>query len=82
MNIEKDIRAIRDGKTAVDPRRWKLLPRAAVLMDYAVHFPNDKAMVSKAKTDQWVKMSKDSLDLSKKLAEEAGKGRGPMRRKS
>ncbi len=76
MNIEKDIRSIRDGKIEVDPAAVELLAaRTAVLMDYAVHFPNDKAEAAPKKA-QWVKLSKDSLDLSKRLAEEAGKGKG------
>jgi hypothetical protein len=76
MNIEKDIRAIRDKKLTVDPAAIELLAaRVAILNDFASHFPNDKATVSKAKTDQWEKFTRDSIDLSKKLAEEAAKGK-------
>jgi hypothetical protein len=53
-----------------------LAARTAVLGDYMTHFPNDKAQVNKANTDQWVKMSKDTQDISKQLAEEAAKGKG------
>ena len=77
MNIEKDIRALRDKKVPIDPAAIEILAaRVGVLSDFAVHFPNDKAGVNKAKTDQWVKMCKDTIDLSKKLAGEAGKGKG------
>jgi len=76
MNIEKDIRALRDKKVAVDPAAVELLAaRVGVLSDYASHFPNDKASVSKAKTDQWVKFCKESMDLSKKLVAESSKGK-------
>lgn len=77
MNIEKDIRALRDKKVAIDPAAVELLAsRVAVLSDYAVHFPNDKAAVNKVKTDQWIKLCKESTDLSRKLAAEASKGKG------
>jgi hypothetical protein len=77
MNIEKDIRALRDKKVPVDPAAVELLAaRVGVLSDFAIHFPNDKAAVNKAKTDQWIKLCKDTVDLSKKLATEAGKGKG------
>jgi cytochrome c556 len=76
MNIEKDIRALRDKKGPVDPAAVELLAaRVNVLSDFATHFPNDKATVNKAKTDEWVKLCKDSMELSKKLAAEAGKGK-------
>jgi hypothetical protein len=75
MNIEKDIRAIRDKKTA-DPAAAEILAaRVAVLNDFASKMPNDKATMNKAKTDQWVKLCTDSIGLSKKLADEAGKGK-------
>ena len=76
MNIEKDIRAIRDKKMMPDPAAMEVLAaRVAILNDFASHFPNDKATVSKAKTEQWEKLTKDSIDTSKKLAAEAAKGK-------
>ena len=73
-NIEKDIRAIRDGKIAVDPAAVEILAaRTAVISDYAAHFPNDKALVNDQNKADWIKLSKDALDLSKKLADEAAK---------
>lgn len=75
LNIEKDIRSLRDGKIKVDPAAVEILAaRTAALSDYALHMPTDKAE-SGAKKAQWVKLSQDSIDLSKKLAEEAGKGK-------
>jgi hypothetical protein len=77
MNIEKDIRSIRDKKIPIDPAAVELLAaRTAVLMEYASHFPNDKALVSKMKTDQWTQLSKDTLELTKKLVDETAKGKG------
>jgi cytochrome c556 len=76
MNIEKEIRAIRDKKVAIDPAAIEILAaRVAVLNEFAIHFPNDKAQVNKAKTDLWIKLSKESVDLSKKLVAEASKGK-------
>jgi hypothetical protein len=75
LNIEKDIRSIRDGKMAIVPADVEVLAaRVAVITEYATFFPNDKALTNKANTDEWLKLSKDSIDLSKKLAEEAAKG--------
>jgi cytochrome c556 len=77
MNIEKDIRSIRDKKIPIDPAAVELLAaRTAIISDFATHFPNDKATVSKAKTDQWTQFSKDTLELSRKLVDEAAKGKG------
>jgi hypothetical protein len=77
MNIEKDIRALRDKKVPADPATVELLAaRVGVLSDYAHHFPNDKAAVSKTKTGQWIKFCKESTELSQKLAAEAAKGKG------
>jgi hypothetical protein len=75
MNIEKDLRALRDKKVEIDPAAVELLAaRIAVLSEYASHMPNEKA--TGKKKDQWVKLSKDSIDQSAKLAAEAGKGKG------
>ena len=76
MNIEKDIRAIRDKKRAPEPADIEVLAaRVAVLNDYASHYPNDKATVSKAKTEQWEKLTKDSIEFAHKLATESAKGK-------
>jgi hypothetical protein len=77
MNIEKDIRAIRDGKVEVNAAEIEILAaRAAIISDFAIHFPSEKALVSKAKTDHWEKLTKESIDLNKKIIAEAKKGRG------
>lgn len=77
VNIEKDIRGIRDGKIAPDPVAIEIIAvRSGLLSDFAMHMPNDKATVNKAKTDEWVKLCKDSIEISNKLAKEAAKGRG------
>jgi hypothetical protein len=76
LNVEKDIRAIRDRKMMPDAAAVEVLAaRVAILNDYAAHFPNDKATVNKAKTEQWEKLTKDSIELAQKLAAEAGKGK-------
>jgi hypothetical protein len=77
LNIEKDIRSIRDGKMAVNPAEVEVLAtRTAILLDYAAAQPNDKAKTNKANMDEWVKLSKDSIELTKKLGDEAAKGKG------
>jgi hypothetical protein len=76
LNIEKDIRSLRDGKMAVNAANVEVLAaRTGVLMDYASVMPNDKATTNKANTDKWAKYCKDSIDITKKLADEAAKGK-------
>lgn len=76
LNIEKDIRALRDGKLDVNPTDVEILAaRTALLLDYATVMPNCKALVNKAKTTEWEKLSKDSVELSKKISDEAAKGK-------
>jgi hypothetical protein len=76
LDIEKDIRAIRDEKVAVNPADVEVLAgRTAVLLHFAASMPNDKATTNKSNTDEWTKLSKDSVDLTKDLAEEAAKGK-------
>jgi hypothetical protein len=76
LNIEKDIRGVRDGKGKLEPSQLEVLAaRTAVLLDYATNFPNDKAKTNKANTDEWNKLSKDSVELCKKIADEAAKGK-------
>ncbi len=76
LNIEKDIRALRDGKMQPNPADVGVLAvRTAVLLDYAMAMPNDKATTNKANTEEWAKLCKDSIDLAKQLSDEAGKGK-------
>lgn len=78
LNIEKDIRDMIKTKdpAPVDPAAVEVLAaRVAVLSDYTIHFPNDKAE-SGANKALWEKYSKETIDISQKLAAEAGKGKG------
>jgi hypothetical protein len=76
VNIESDIRALRDKKLTVVPADVEVLAaRTAILLDYALTMPNDKASTNKANTADWEKMSKDSIDLAKKISDEAAKGK-------
>lgn len=76
LNIEKDIRGIRDGKMTPNPADVGVLAvRTAVLLDYAMAMPNDKAKTSKANTEEWTKLSKDSIDLARQISDEAAKGK-------
>jgi hypothetical protein len=77
LNIEKDIRSLRDAKMPVVPADVEVLAaRAAILLDYATIMPNDKATVNKANTAEWEKLSKDSIEIAKKISDEAAKGKG------
>ena len=61
-NIEKDIRDLRDGKIPIKPADVEVLAaRTAVILEFASTMPNDKAKVNKASTDEWTKLSKDSV---------------------
>ncbi len=76
LNIEKDIRGIRDGKLTVNPADAEVLAtRTAVLLEYACNMPNDKAKTNKTNNDEWVKYCKDSIGICKKIADEAAKGK-------
>ena len=77
LNIEKDIRAIFNAKMMVNPADVEVLAtRTAVLLDYTCAMPNDKAKTNKDNTAEWTKLSKDSIEITKKLSEEAAKGKG------
>jgi hypothetical protein len=76
LNIEKDIRSIRDEKMTVVPADVEVLAaRTAILLDYAMGMPNDKATTNKDNTKEWEKLTKDSLDITKKISDEAAKGK-------
>jgi hypothetical protein len=76
LNLEKDIRDMMNGKLALDPTAVQVLAtRTAVLGEFTEAFPNDKATINPGNKAKWVKWSKDMTDVSKKLAEEAGKGK-------
>lgn len=79
MNIEKDIRdAIKAG--TIDPKQAELIgARTAAISDYTFHYPTDKATTNKALQDKWEKWSKEMGEISKSLAEEAGKGKADQK---
>ncbi len=77
LNIDRDLKDLikKENPTPIDPVAVELLAtRTAVLAEYMPYFPNDKAAVNKANEDKWKKWSKETLDLSKQLADEASKG--------
>jgi hypothetical protein len=75
-NIEKDIRdAVKEKK--VDPAAVEILAaRTAVIGEYTLAYPNEKATVNPANKKEWETLTKDMMDISKKLSEEAAKGKG------
>jgi hypothetical protein len=76
VNIESDIRALRDKKMTLVPADVEVLAaRTAILLDYSMTMPNDKATTNKENTALWEKMSKDSVELAKKISDEAAKGK-------
>ncbi len=71
LNIDREIREMIKKPDA--PAIEILAARTAVLGEYMLTKPNDKAKVNKANTEKWEKWSKDTLELSKQLTVEAGK---------
>ena len=79
-NIEKDIRdmvAKDRPPLKVDPAAVEILAaRTALIGEFAIHYPNEKAKVNAANTKEWNELSKATIELSQKIAAEAGKGKG------
>lgn len=74
LNIEKDIRGIRDGKIPVKSADVELLAaRTASLLHFAEKMPNDKATVNKKNQEEWDNLSRSSVEICKKLTDEAAK---------
>lgn len=74
LNIEKDIRGLRDGKITLKPAEVELLAaRTASLLHFASKLPNAKATLNKANEAEWDKLSQDSIAIAKKIADEAAK---------
>jgi hypothetical protein len=74
LNIEADIR---EGakKGMADPKAAQLLAtRTAVIGEFAVQMPTDKATTNAGNKSRWDKLSKEMIAISKDIAEEAGKG--------
>ncbi|MCI0700254.1 MAG: hypothetical protein L0241_04135 [Planctomycetia bacterium] len=73
LHIQQDIRDLirKDEPAKLDPAQVEILAvRAAVITEYATHYPNAKV---KGKKD-WEKWSKESVDFSKQITAEAAKG--------
>lgn len=76
LNLEKDVRGIRDGKLPATPAELEVLAaRTATLLAYAAALPNDKATTNKMNTEEWTKFCKSSIDLTRQISEEAVKGK-------
>jgi len=73
LNIEADIRAAVKGSPIKGPDAELIAVRSAAIASYAIHYPNDKAMMGNNK-GKWEKLSKEMIDLSKQIAEEAKGG--------
>jgi hypothetical protein len=73
LNIEADIRAVAKGGKITGPDAELLAVRTAAIGAYAAHYPNDKGMMP-ANKGKWDKLSKEMVDVSKQIAEEAKGG--------
>ena len=62
--------AVRSLKHAI-----RIAIRSGVIADFTVNYPNDKAMANAANTAKWNMLSKEMADVSKLLADEAGKAK-------
>jgi hypothetical protein len=84
LNIDKDIKDLTKSKdpTKIDPAAVEILGvRSAVLNAYGLHVPNDTAKVNDNNKKLWEKWSGESVDLSKQIAAEAGKGKSADEKK-
>jgi hypothetical protein len=76
LNIEKDIRDIKNGKVAVDPEAIEILAgRTAQLGEFTAAMPNEKATTNDANKKDWDRWSKDMTTLGVQLSAEAAKGK-------
>lgn len=77
LGIDKDIRDMlkRENPKPIDPAAVEILAvRTAVISEFAVHTPNERALRSVNERRDWDKIARDSVEVSKQLAEEAAKG--------
>jgi hypothetical protein len=77
LNIDRDLKDMtkKVGAAPVDPEAVELLAaRTSILGEYMQHFPNAKVN-NQAKLARWEKWSKQTVELSKLLAEESSKGK-------
>jgi len=74
MHMQQDIR---DYVKAVGPKPIVpadvelLAARVAIISEFALKYPNDKATTKAGGVAEWAKLSKESIDLSNELAKEA-----------
>jgi len=83
LNIDRDIKDLlkKEMATKADPVAIEILAgRTAILGEYMAYFPNEKAAINPANKAKWEKWSKQTVELSKQLAEEATKGKGANER--
>jgi cytochrome c556 len=77
LNIDREIK---DMTKTMNPAKIDvpaveiLAVRSAVINAYGFHYPNQKATVNDANKKLWEKLSAESVDLSKQIVTEAGKG--------
>jgi hypothetical protein len=84
LNIDRDIKDMtkKEMPTKIDPAAVEILAvRSAVISEFAIHYPNDKAKVKPDNLKKWDKYSKESVDFSKQLAVEAAKGKAADEKK-
>ncbi len=76
LNLEKDIRDYMNAKMPMDTAAVELLAaRTAVLGEFSLSMPNDKADINKANKDKWARWSVEMSEISGKISAEAGKGK-------
>lgn len=76
MNIQNDIKDLLKNEGKIEAAAMEVLAtRTAILGDYMLGMPNDKATANQANKDKWAKWSKETTELSKQLADEASKGK-------
>jgi hypothetical protein len=83
-NIDRDLKDMVKtmNPMKIDPAHVEILAvRTAIISEYAIHYPNDKASVKAENKAKWEKWSKESVDLSKQIAAEASKGKNADEKK-
>ena len=79
MNMEKDIRDAIKAGTIDTKLAEQIAVRSGAISSYTFHYPTDKATTNKALQDKWEKWSKEMGDISKQMAEEAGKAKADQK---
>jgi hypothetical protein len=78
LGVERDLDEYTSKKMpkAITAAEVELLAvRTAVSLEFASHYPNEKARKTPADTKKWEKMSADSVGLTKQILAETGKGK-------